>query len=50
MDKASNASCEHCGKIFSKTRRDKKFCSPLCRTHDWNEKHPRINLEKEKFK
>ena len=46
MDKKKNGKCLHCGKAFKQNRRDKKFCSSLCRIHDWDKKHPRVSIDK----
>ena len=32
--------CQQCGKTFEAKRRSAKFCSTLCRQHNWRGKRP----------
>jgi hypothetical protein len=34
-----NKRCAHCGKPFTPSRRDGKFCQPSCRLADWRQRH-----------
>lgn len=41
----SNAECPQCKKMFEKTRKHQKFCSPECRWLHWSENNPRVSKE-----
>lgn len=38
--------CEFCQDEFEQKRDWQKFCSPQCRHQSWEEKNPRIKLQK----
>lgn len=39
-------SCLRCGKKFVANRYWQKFCSKDCQYKDWDEKHPRIGINR----